>query len=464
MTAVSIRPRPTPPTCAERGALTGAQRQRHLEVLRAREPEAGPIGGADLGGARRRHVHLSLVGVAAAQLAARDPAPGLAGRLDRPRRVLDLHHRAGRDHVERAHAAHRHLDVVEPAGLVAPVLAQLAAGIVAVALHAAGVGEPDPVEALEVGGLPVMRLVGLDAHHLVALARPVDRPVALVPGEADRVVRPEPLGERLVVEPRLAAIGHRRQRQRAGQRDAEQERDPEPGPQREPLQPQEADRQRRDPHAEQQRARAAERDDGRDDRDQQAHQRQEQVAAAARARPAGEQGRRGQQHRPGDLERQLRPDIRPVVRKPHGAERLRAADQPVDQLVPVRRLEVPQLDARHRERADQRQHGNDERPDPAPAPGQPVAREDRSAGRNGAGHPQQGAGGAQPLHHPLPLQRTERRQRGEADEPRRPDRNQCVGTAFAHEADSISRWRSSIRRIFPVRVLGSSSTNSILRG
>ena len=214
--------------------------------------------------------------------------------------------------------------------------------------------KPVPSNSLEVRGLPVVRLVGLDAHDLVAVARPVDRPVLLRPGEPHRIVGPEVLGERLVVEPRLAAVGDGRQRERAGERDAEQQRDAEPRPQRQPLQPQEAHGQRGDRDAEHQRPRAAERDDRRHDGHEQRHQRQERVAAAARARPARDQRRGRQQQRPGDLERHLRPRVGPVVGQPHGAERLRAAHQAVDQVVPVARAQVVEREARDRDREEQR--------------------------------------------------------------------------------------------------------------
>ena len=430
-------------------------------------PEAGPLGLAHLAGRRRRHVHLGRVGVAAPQLRVGRPAAGLARRAQRPRLVGDLHDRAGPGHVAGAHPPHRHLDAVQPARLVAPVLAQLGLGVVAAAIARPGVAEADAVEPVEVRGLPVVRLVGLDAHHLVAVARPVDRPVLLRPREAHRIVGAEVLGERLVVEPRLAAVGHRRQRQRARQRHAEQRRDAEPRPQRQPLQPQEADGQRGDRGAEHQRPRAAQRDDRRDDHHEQRRQRQERVAARVRPRPARDQRRHRQHQRPGELQRHLRPRVAAVVRQPHGPERLRAARHAVDQVVPVARAqEVEREGPRRRPRRAAPTAVADERARPAHARRQPVAREHRGARAGRRRDPQQRAAGAQPVDHPLPLQRAERRQRGEAEQPRRPHGQQRVGPAIgcAHCADSISFWRSSIRRIFPVSVFGSSSTNSIRRG
>ena len=210
----------------------------------ARDPVARLVGLADLAGRRLRVVDLGRVRVAAAQLRGRGPAAGHAGRAHRTRRVLDLHDRARPRHVERPHPPYRDLDPILPAGLVAPVLAQLVLEVGALAVGRLLV-PAGPVEGREVGGLPVMRVVGGDAHDLVAVARPVDRAVVLVPAEADRIVRPEPLSERLVVEPGLAAVGDRGQRQRAGERDAEQRGDAKTRPQRQTLEPQEADRQRR---------------------------------------------------------------------------------------------------------------------------------------------------------------------------------------------------------------------------
>ena len=217
------------------------------------------------------------------------------------------------------------------------------------------------VEHVEVARLPVQRLARGDPHHLVAVARPVDRAVALRPREPHRVVGTEALGERAVVEPRLAAVGHRRQRQRAGQRDREQRGDAEPGPQRQPLQPQEADRQRREREPEQQRPRAAERHDRRGDDDDQHGERDERVAAVRhrerrratlglerRARPERQQPGEDQQLGAEQLEHDPRPRVGADVRQPHGPERLQAAAETRDQLVPVARAQQVELGARER--------------------------------------------------------------------------------------------------------------------
>ena len=298
-----------------------------------------------------------------------------------------------------------------------------------------------PVEAREVGRLPVVRLVGGDAHHLVAVARPVDRAVVLVPGEADRVIGPDPLGERLVVEPRLAAVGDRGQRQRAGQRHAEQRGHAQAGPQRQPLEPQEADGERGDRRAEQQRPRTAERDDGRDDEHEQPDEREERVpAGAAASRPAGELGGQREEQRAADLERGARPRVGAVVRHRHGAERLRAAHDAVDQLAPVARLEVLEVDPGHDERREQARRRRGRQRERVPARRHPLAGDDQRRGGRRRRHPEQGPAGAQPRDHPLPLERAQRGERGESQQPRRPQWQQRVRAALgcAHCADSIS--------------------------
>ncbi len=215
---------------------------------------------AQLLGGRSRHVDLRPVGVARAQVAGRPPLARRHARLDPSRRVGDVHRGAGADHVGAAHPLDRDLDAVLEAGLALPVGGEVERGVVAEAVEAAGVPAA-PVEVVERAHLPIGRAARPHAHDLRAAARPRDRAVvAVAPVEADRVLRPEPLGERLVVEPRLAAIGGRRQRQRAGQREPDQGGDAEPWPERQPLEPQEADGQQRQRGAQPQRARPAQRD------------------------------------------------------------------------------------------------------------------------------------------------------------------------------------------------------------
>ena len=182
------------------------------------------------------------------------------------------------------------LKCLAPAGLHAPLRRELVLGVDA--------AEPRPplrpllaVEVVEVGHLPVRRPRRRDAQHLGALARPVERPVAVAPVERERVVGPEALGERLVVEPRLLAVGRRRERQRPHDRQRQHRRDPRARLERQPLEPQEADGERGQHGAEHDRLRAAERDERRGHQRQQQRQRQERVAAPALARPERQQRR-----------------------------------------------------------------------------------------------------------------------------------------------------------------------------
>ena len=251
-----------------------------------------------------------------------------------------------------------------------------------------------PVEAREVRRLPVVRLVGVDAHHLVAVARPVDRPVVLVPGEAHRVVRPEPLGERLVVEPRLAAVGDRGQRQRAGQRHAEQRGDARA---RAAAAAARATGSRRSARRSPRRAAAAACRRAR-------RPARRRARAARRARGTGTRGApppRGQQASCADSVSSSAPPISSAARG-HGSapsygirtvpSDCAPLDDAVDQLAPVARLEVLEVDPRHGERREQarRRRGRQRRactsaPAPArrrsPAPPAAVAAATHSSAR-----------------------------------------------------------------------------------
>ena len=122
----------------------------------------------------------------------------------------------------------------------------------------------------------------LDPQHLAPLALPLDRPVGVVPVEAHRRRRAEALGERAVVEPRRVAVGGHAQRQRAGEREPAEHRDADARPQRQPLEPQEADGERGDRAAEHERARRSDRGDRRRDEHEQRSEREEREAEARR--------------------------------------------------------------------------------------------------------------------------------------------------------------------------------------
>ncbi len=339
------------------------------------------LDGLQLVGGGPRHVDAGGVGVARAQLADRLPLARRDARLDPAALVLDVDRRAGADDVGPAHALHRDLDPVLPALLAGPVGRQVERRVVAGLVVAPG-RPAAAVELVERAHLPVGGPLRLHAHDLGAGAAPVHRPVvAVAPVEADGVLGPEALGERLVVEPRLAAVGGGGQRQRAREREPDQRGDAEPGPQRQPLEPQEADRQHGQRRAEQQRPRPAHRDHGRGGQHEQRGQRQERVAArAVRARPQREQTREHHQRGAEQLQHQRRPRVGALVGEPDRAQRLRPADQPGAELVEPPRPQQPEVEARREvggEQAGQRRRDHRVR---ARALGKPLAG-DHGAGR-----------------------------------------------------------------------------------
>ena len=228
--------------------------------------------------------------------------------------------------------------------------------------------------------------LGHDAHDLVAVARPVDRPVALRPREPHRVLRAEALGEGAVVEPGLTAVGGRRHRQRAHERHDQQPEHAEPGLERQPLQPQEAHGQRRDRQPEQHGPRAADRHDRRGDHDDQHRERHERIAALGHlqrhplvrphrhARPERQQPREDEQLHAEQLEHDPRPRIGARVRQPDGAERLEPAAEPGQQLVPVPRPQVPELEPREQIAREERGADHDHQRERAQTHAQPPPR------------------------------------------------------------------------------------------
>ena len=341
------------------------------------------------------------------------------------------------------------------------------------------------------------------------------------PSRSARDVGAESLREPLVVEPRLLAVGHAGQRDGSGGDDREQRGETHPGPDRQALQPQEGHGAGREHAADQQRPRGAERHHRRDGEGDEPAERDELVAAPRAPRPEREQAGEHAQQRTEQLQRAAGPRIRADVREPHAPERVGALGDPGGELVPARRFEQHERDAGGGERADERDARDHERGRLAP-PREPPGRRERRARRHGDGDPQEHAPGADAGHHPPPLQPAHERERGQTDEPRRRGRHQRRGraagrrgaepvrfvaggrgtrahrcargtgrqrgaaigvwvdghrtaddrTAPGRPADesgpvyafSNSCWRSSIRRIFPVSVLGRVSTNSIRRG
>ena len=407
----------------------------------------GRLGGdvGELVGGRPRHVDLRRVGVAGAQLADRLPLPGGDAALDPPALVEHLDRRAGADHVVAAHALDRDLDAVLEARvqLGRKVQCRIVAGAVVAAR-----GPAVAVELVQRADLPVGGPRRLHAHDLGAGAAPADRPVvAVAPVEAHRVLGSQPLGERLVVEPRLAAVGGRGQRERAGEREPDQRGDAEAGPQRQPLEPQEADGQHGQRHAQQQRAGAAHRDHRRGGEHEQHGQRQERIAAgAAGARPQRQQP--GDHHQPGaeQLQHERRPRVGALVGQPHGAQRLAAAHEARAQLVQPARPQQPEVEARREiggQQPGQRRADHRER---APALGHPLAGDDRGGGEHRQQHPEQRPPGRQAADHPLPLRDAEERERREPGQPRDRHRQQRGRSALLRRPHGLAGGGDAHRR------------------
>ena len=191
-----------------------------------------------------RDVDLGRVGVAAAQRAGASQVPGEMPGSTRRDSSLTPIGRARADHVGAcACAGSRPRSCSSTPGGPAPVLgmSQRAGSRRRAAARARRPRGPLKTSRLRAfqysGSARTTRMTSLPSRGQV------DRPVALVHEKRTGSSGPEALGERAVVEPRLAAVGGRRDRQRArAARPRAAPATPEPGPQRQPLQPQEARR------------------------------------------------------------------------------------------------------------------------------------------------------------------------------------------------------------------------------
>ena len=147
-----------------------------------------------------------------------------AGRVAdrRPRRGADRERRPGTDEQAAAERADAHVDLRAPVALRgdhARLLLRRA--------ELAGRHPAQPVEAREVLDLPVARRPRLDAQHLAAGARPVQRAVVVVPRELQAAVGGQRVGQRLRVEQGPADVEPRRHDDggEAGDHDDRQRRD-----------------------------------------------------------------------------------------------------------------------------------------------------------------------------------------------------------------------------------------------
>ena len=129
---------------------------------------------------------------------------------------------AGADHLVGADAGQAHADVLLPLGVRDDVGAAI--GDEALVGAQPGAHPARAVEPVQVGGLPVRALLGLDPQHHAAIAGPVHRPVRVVPGELLGVGAREIVDELVPVDPGPAHVqagaerepGHRAQAEQRG--------------------------------------------------------------------------------------------------------------------------------------------------------------------------------------------------------------------------------------------------------
>ncbi len=398
---------------------------------------------------RPRRERLDAVGVAAAERGRRAPDPGVAARLDRAGGVADREGRPRPDHGVGLDPPQGDAQRVAPLRPALPAVGQVEVRRRRPGPVAAVVDPGLPVEVVEVGDLPVRRAPGVDAQHLGAVARPRDVAVRVVPVELDRVVGAEALRERLVVEPRLLAVRRARERERAGERQRRHRRDPQPGPQRQPLEPEEADGQRGQDQPEHHRPRAADRHDRRGDEHEQQREREELVPArAVPPRPEGQQRGEHAEQRAEELEREARPRVGPAVGHLDARERLGAVREPGAELVEPARLEQRERQPRARVGGDDGgdRHRGRERVGEALAGVRP---QDPHRGRDRDDHPEQRVAPREVDDHPLPLRRA-RAARAPRTRPAGPRRQAAAQAGVAAASGACapaprSGWHAALR-------------------
>ena len=278
-----------------------------------------------------------------------------------------------------------------------------------------------PSKAVRFTAFQYVAVARLHAQHLATVARPVQRAVVMVPAVLRRRRRAERLGELLVVQQRAVAVEQRRGDVAAERRRRDERRGEAGAAALHALEPQKRGEQQREqqpgeerqPHVvlhDRRRVERAERDGGGD-------RVAEPVTAPRHERQqrgeAGERAAAEHDHDPGPL-------VEAVVGRAHGRDRAEPLADAGGKVVPAVRLEQPARHARSGERDQQQQRGGEQRDrDPdrrrraaARDGGQPVAGD-----RGGEDAAEQRVGRGR-LHHARPLQRAERGERDEADQPR----------------------------------------------
>ena len=329
--------------------------------------------------------------------------------------------------------AHRHLDLLVPVRVPLVVVPRAVARLVArwglLVVAVVGVdrrarAEAPPaqaVEGVERLGLPVVRAAGPDVQQRRAVARPVERAVAVLPVEADDLAAAEPVPG-TVVPPRLVGVepGGERDREhpdgehqrRAGGGVARgHAREPQPGP----------DEEEQEQPA-QQRLAGLVLGHGGAVEHQQAHEAgAAQHRRAAAGGPERERCREPEQQRRAQQDRVSHPGVLALVGPVDAADAAHAAVDAVGELVPVAGPDVVEAHAGGEEADDEhkRDHPDGKREARVRGERSQLAERVRAGGRHG--DEQQGAAAGRVLDQAHPVgaaEGGERRERGDAQRQR----------------------------------------------
>ena len=403
----------------------------------------------------RRRVHERRVGVAAAQASARHPRAVAARRLAQCRRVEGAGPAGGHEQAARE-VADRDLDLLRPLVDRLGVLGHARVVVARLVL-----GPAAPVEAVEVGGLPVRRpLGGVHAQQLAAVARPVERAVVVVPAEGGRARRGGAERPALVVPPRRVAVQRRGQHERhhghsgghqpgvAGVADAQL------------LEPQEGEHEQRERGAAHELVLEVERHGGHRVERHEQGQRDAGEPDPVAARPERREGGGGHQHGAAERDHGADPLVEPAVRHAHAGQRRDAAVDAGGQRAPVVGPQQLVGDSAAEQREPERDDRHAARRDlPVPEALQP-ARGEQAEHRQHAGSERvQRTVGLRRVEQHHPVQRAEA---GEGDE-RKPARDRDRQRGIARQGARGGGRRSRAHPVTPSTVGGSATLRGVTK-
>ena len=298
------------------------------------------------------------------------------------------------------------------------------------------------VERRQLRRLPVRAIARLDAQHLAPVARPAQRPVAVVPVIARARPGAEILREPLVIEQRAAAVDPRREHERGEDRDRHDRGRHRRGPTLDALEPQEDGEQQREHRATEERVRALVLHRGHEIQDGE-HDRGGDREAEPAAAPwrEGQQRGKADEHAGSQDDDDPRPRVGPVKRCADVRDGAETLADPGGQVVPGARSreigrdpgcgecddEQRQADGCRHERARQAS-------EPSPARGD----QDRAGGERGEQrHDRRQRRGGR--HHPRPRRATEGGEREEPAQARGRDRQARVGGPAARGPERLAQ-------------------------